>query len=132
MESVNEYLYPFLRSETALYIRLLKQKRIEGVCSEKHFHEEILKTLRKENNLNRVKEALNRDFQLNSKISDHFLVMLLTRHGESCIDFIMRKVEYGIKRCRQTGVTKIYANDCAVAYDPMKNVLVTIYPRHTQ
>lgn len=129
MESVNDYIFPYLNPTTFGRIMALQEDRARGLCSEIDFQETILNMLKNEKGLSAVKQALNRDFQLNSKITDHFLARLVARHGNDCIDFIMRKVEYGINRSRRSGASKIFAHDCAITYDPQKNTLISIYPK---
>ena len=70
MESVNDYIFPYLNPTTFGRIMALQEDRARGLCSEIDFQETILNMLKNENGLSAVKQALNRDFQLNSKITD--------------------------------------------------------------
>lgn len=129
MESVNEYLLPYLGSFAAERISVLQGERARGTRSETDFQQAILEVLKHEKGLSAAKQALNRDFRLNSKITGHFLARLLARHGNASIDFIMRKVEYGIRQSRKSGRSKVFTHDCSITYDPLNNTLISIYPK---
>jgi len=129
MESVNEYFLPYLSKEAVERIASLQRDHALGTCTETEFQESVLGILKNEKGLSAAKQALNRDFHLNSKITDHFLARLVARHGNACIDFIMRKVEYGISQSRRSGLSKVFTHDCAITYDPRQNTLISIYPK---
>ena len=129
MESVSDYLLPYLSTYAAERISALQGERARGTRAETDFQQAILEVLKHEKGLSAAKQAMNRDFRLNSKTTDHFLARLMARHGNTCIDFIMRKVEYGISQSRKSGRSKVFTHDCSITFDPLNNTLISIYPK---
>ena len=129
METVREYIAPHLSADTLRRIQALEEERTSGFCPETSYQERLLTIFRNEKNAPRIKKALNNDFNLSSTISDHFLARLLARHGDTCIDFIMRTVEHGIKLSKKNKTSKVYTGDCAITYDPFQRTLISIYPK---